>query len=247
MGLVVLYFEVKDTGIGIQESDCERIFAPFTQVDGSSIRKHDGLGISLALCKQITYIMGGDIGVASALGAGSTFWFTAMFEKQGMSEIQLQDTEKVHVSSEILTTGETVGLPNTTIMTVQKDDDHEVRILYAEDNVVNQKVALHLLGKLGYQIDIVENGLNAVRALEVYQYDLVLMDCLMPVMDGLEATIMIRDPDSKVLNHNVPIIAVTANVLDNDRDICLSVGMDDYIPKPLKKDVLANTLAKWLK
>ena len=120
------------------------------------------------------------------------------------------------------------------------------RILLAEDNVINQKVAQALLNKLGYKADVVSNGLEAVRALELTNYDLVLMDCLMPEMNGCEATVVIRDASSKVLNHDVPIVAMTANATTKDREECLEAGMNDYLSKPVKKSELAKVFAKWL-
>ncbi len=121
-----------------------------------------------------------------------------------------------------------------------------IRILLAEDNVINQKVAQKTLHNLGYTVDVVADGREAVRALETERYDLVLMDCQMPEMDGFEATAAIRDPDSKVLNRRIPIIAMTANAMAEDRDNCLNAGMDDYMSKPVKKDVIAGILSKWL-
>jgi len=130
--------------------------------------------------------------------------------------------------------------------TVSEHAEPSIRILLAEDNIINQKVALKMLGGLGFKADVVANGLEAVRALELINYDVVLMDCMMPEMDGYEATAVIRNPESSVLNHSVPIIAVTANAMVGDREICLQAGMDDYIAKPLKKDELAKMLDKWL-
>ena len=120
------------------------------------------------------------------------------------------------------------------------------RILLAEDNIINQKVAQHILGKLGYKADVVADGHEAVRALEMIDYDIVLMDCMMPVMDGFAATAVIRDPGSQVLNHKVPIIAMTANAMQGDREHCLETGMNDYLAKPVKKDELAVILEKWM-
>ena len=120
------------------------------------------------------------------------------------------------------------------------------RILMAEDNAINQKTAMHLLGKLGFHADVVADGLKAVQALKEFDYDLVLMDCMMPGMDGYEATAAIRNRASNVINHNVPIIAVTANAMEGDRKKCLEAGMDDYLAKPLNKTALAEMLDKWL-
>jgi len=131
--------------------------------------------------------------------------------------------------------------------TVAEAIDRGIRILLAEDNIINQKVAQSILGKLGCKADVVANGLEAVQALELIDYDIVLMDCQMPEMDGFQATTMIRNPESKVLNHKVPIIAMTANAMKGDRELCIDAGMDDYLSKPIKKDEVAAVLEKWAK
>jgi signal transduction histidine kinase/DNA-binding response OmpR family regulator len=388
---VMLRFEIIDTGIGIPESRRAAIFAPFTQVDGTTTRKYGGTGLGLAICKQLTDLMGGDIGIESEEGKGSTFWFTARFGKQttevfstsevlktsevlhnsditgtkilvvddnatnrmlmitllnhwgchyetaadgetalallneaashgdpfriavldqrmpGMdgSELgrrikadpslhstlmvivtslghrgdagklekigfagyltkplrqsQLRDCLKLvlgraNQTSEDFETSEVWDLKKTpevsrgivTRHTIAETARHCVRILLADDNSINQKVAQGILGKLGLRADVVANGLEAVRALELIDYDLVLMDCLMPEMNGFEATAMIRDPSSKVHNHKVPIIAMTANAMKGDREECIKADMDDYLSKPVKKDELAEVLGRWL-
>ena len=130
--------------------------------------------------------------------------------------------------------------------TIAERTDKNVRVLLVEDNMINQKVALRFLNNLGYKTDAVVNGREAVSALERINYDLVLMDCMMPEMDGYEATAMIRNPLSGVSNHSVPIIALTANAISGDREVCIQAGMNDYLAKPLKKAALAEVMERWL-
>lgn len=224
---VIIRFSVSDTGIGIPEARRAAIFTPFTQGDGSTTRKYGGTGLGLSICKQLSELMGGSIGVESEEGKGSTFWFTARLKKQDEGARPLPKSTFSH---------------SATLAGITPSNVH---ILLAEDNMINQKVAQSILGILGFnKLDIVANGLEAVKALELINYDLVLMDCLMPEMDGFEATGLIRDKSSAVLNHDVPIIAMTANAMKGDRERCLQAGMTDYVAKPVKKYELAEVLGK---
>ncbi len=362
-------FSVMDTGIGIAQGHLDRIFQSFSQVDSSTTRKFGGSGLGLAISKQLAEAMGGQIGVESEEGKGSSFWFTAVLKKQPEAKNKrivvsedikgkrilivddnvtnryilreqlkswrcrydeasdgIQALKKLHraisdkdpVEIVIIDMqmpvmdGETLGqrinqdkdLQNTIIVMmtslgqrgdamrlreigfaayltkpVKRSQLHDclamvsgvqkeakkthpasivtryslvenqkckVRILLAEDNIINQKVALSILGKLECSVDVVANGKEAVEALEMIPYDMVLMDCRMPEMDGYEATKEIRNPESKVLNHKVPVIAMTANAMKGDRKKCLEADMDDYISKPVKPQELSDMLEKWI-
>jgi PAS domain S-box-containing protein len=225
---VFIRFEVKDTGIGIPEEKLEMLFAPFVQIDGSTTRKYGGTGLGLAISKQLAEIMDGRIGVDSSPGKGSIFWFTASFDRQAEIECAATPAE-----------------PEAEI-TMTHDQRRRVRILLVEDNATNQRVAVAMLTKLGYRADIAANGQEAIKALTDFPYDLVLMDCQMPEMDGFEATRMIRDVKTSVQDHAVPVIAMTAHATPEDREQCLAAGMDDYITKPVTLNMLSLTLAKWL-
>lgn len=367
---ILVRFEVRDTGIGIPEHRIKAIFEPFTQVDGSTTRKYGGTGLGLAICKELVGMMGGEIGVTSDDGKGSTFWFTINFkavteatasthvfapiagmnilvvddndtnrqllitllstwgcqygtapdgptalellkeakkeekpfgmalldhhmpEMDGMTLASLikadpliSDTTLVMLtslgrrgdaatiqqagfsayltkpirqqhlhdclslvagSSQSSETSQSQTEKLITRHTVNEAKKRSARILLAEDNTVNQAVAVSMLNKLGYKVDVVGNGIEAVEALSRIPYDLILMDCQMPEMDGFEATATIRSPDSKVINHNLPVIAMTANAMKGDKDKCMQSGMDDYLTKPVKKEVLGLMLEKWL-
>jgi PAS domain S-box-containing protein len=240
---VMIRFSVCDSGIGIPESRRAVIFDPFTQVDGSTTRKYGGTGLGLAICKQLAELMGGEIGVESIVGRGSTFWFTVRLEKQTS-----QNQTSQNQTSEVSKTSEVSGgiVSRDGIAKPAKPAKPEVRILLVEDHVTNQQIALIMLNKLGYRADVVANGLEALRALELINYDLVLMDCQMPEMDGFEATATIRSAESEVRNHAVPVIAMTANIMAGQREECLEAGMNDYLSKPVKSDELALLLGKWL-
>ena len=368
-GYAVIRFVVSDTGIGIPSNRLNALFSPFTQVDGSTTRKYGGTGLGLSISKQLVGLMGGQIGVESEEGKGSTFWFTAAFEKQGgvaqssqevptdlhdvrilivddhaanrllvatllhhwgcrfdetsegtnalsmlrtaaadgdpyqvalidmqmpgmdgdelgrciKDDPQCRDTglimmtslgrrgdvgrleaagfgtylakpirqDQLHDSLVLALEGKTRGesaAANPTIARhpVCKVQTHRARILLAEDNITNQQVALALLKRLGYRADAVADGKEVLEALQTIPYDLVLMDCHMPEMDGYEATRRIRAPHSSVRNHAIPVIAVTARAMKGDREQCLHAGMNDYLRKPVDPKALAEMLDKWL-
>jgi signal transduction histidine kinase/DNA-binding response OmpR family regulator len=362
-------FSISDSGTGIHQGDIERLFESFSQADSSTTREYGGTGLGLAISKQLVELMSGQIGAKSKVGKGSTFWFTAVFEKQPEDNqemiVVLEDIKEKHIlivddnalnrfvlkeqlklwgcrykeassGTQALVElrmamagknpfeiaiidmempemdGETLGqkikqdsdLKNTilvlltsmgkrgdakrieeigfaayltkpvkqsqlydclatvtgmkkelvrdqasTIVTrhsIAEDKKHKQRILLVEDNITNQKVALNILKRFGYNADVASNGKEAVKVLRMIPYDIVLMDCQMPEMDGYEATGEIRNPESKVLDHKVPVIALTAHAMKGDREKCLEAGMDDYLCKPVNPQELCGMLEKWI-
>ncbi|MFZ2471013.1 MAG: PAS domain-containing protein [Methanothrix sp.] len=238
---VALQFSVRDTGIGIPPDRLHVLFSPFTQVDSSTTRKYGGTGLGLAISKQLAELMGGKIGVESIDGSGSTFWFTAHFSRQIKRSSAGDNCAKAdHIGMGKSACG------NCKATEAQEKTGHFVRILVAEDNHVNQSVARAMIRRLGYQVDIVANGQETIEALRLIPYDLVLMDCQMPEMDGFEATSLIRRAESRVLNCNIPIIAMTASAMKGDKERCLQAGMNDFIAKPVRMNELERMLAAWL-
>jgi two-component system, sensor histidine kinase len=216
---------VTDTGIGIAKEQQENLFQVFSQVDGSATRKYGGTGLGLAISRQLVKMMEGEIAVESAIGKGSTFWFTAVLQHHdGGSEKQERAPEATHTAT-------------------TPKDLHHVRVLVAEDNEANRLVASIMLDRLAIQADYVANGNDVVQTLFAKHYDVVLMDCHMPVMDGFEATRMIRRLETKAQRH--VIIAMTAGALQAEREQCFSAGMDDFIGKPVMLEELAAKLEKW--
>ncbi|MEK7989459.1 MAG: ATP-binding protein [Thiotrichaceae bacterium] len=214
-----LYITIKDTGIGISPERRERLFQPFTQVDTSSTRHHGGTGIGLALCKQLCQLMGGTLWVESEIHYGTTFHLTVILDT-------ITDKHKTNLIH---------AVPIAPIT--------NLRILLVEDNQTNQKVGQLILRKLGYEIDIVSNGLEGVDAVNQHLYDIVLMDIQMPELDGLEATRKILD--SWPIGQRPYIIAMTAHALQGDRERCLAAGMDDYVAKPIKLEELEAAIMRW--
>jgi len=358
----MLKFKVIDTGIGIPKQRLNRLFKSFSQVDTSTTRKFGGTGLGLYISKLLSEKMGGQIGVESKENKGTTFWFTAFFQKQEVAELHNLPQEfnqanvlivdnnqsscaalQAHLSEfnfhskitnsaknaldmmtqavkennhfkaalididmpgingaelassikndSLLRPTELIGMINinNTLKNEQlfidivtkppkhlhlyrafckalniKSQSHPIEndqsseqaltsdlvsnslILLVEDNLINQKVALTVLGGLGYQLDVASNGLEAVHALEKKLYDIVLMDIQMPEMDGFEATKVIRDKSSKVLNHDVPIIAMTAHAMSGYKDTCIKAGMNDYVTKPIQPDKLTKVINLYL-
>ncbi len=225
-------FSVNDTGIGISEETIATLFSPFAQADVSTTRRYGGSGLGLAISKQLVEMMGGVIGVKSCVGRGSTFSFTASF-----GHISLDRLVPVAQHASVAT-GEIVRPGNVPVIRGNGEN-----VLVAEDNATNREVIFAQLSKLGYAAVVVTNGMEAVEAMQRQRFDLALMDCQMPVMDGYEAAHRIRRLDRQ----RIPIVALTASAMPSDRERCLREGMDDYLAKPVELPHLAQVLAKWIR
>ncbi len=221
----LLQVDVRDTGLGVPPEKIAAIFEPFAQVQESTSRTYEGSGLGLAICQQLAAMMGGEVWAESQPGEGSTFSFTVRLEP-----CDFESTASTAVLFNPAASPAGAAAPRG-------------RILVAEDNSVNQMVAEAILVKLGYRADVVANGLEAVEALERFPYDLVLMDLQMPEMNGYAASAVIRS-DSRLAG--VPIVAMTAHALASDRERCLAAGMNDYVSKPVKAEVLGAVLECWI-
>lgn len=224
--VVHVRFEVIDTGIGIDSDTQSRLFQSFEQADNSMARKYGGSGLGLAICKRLVQLMGGKIGVVSSPGQGSTFWFVLPLKKREQ--------------------GVVLPMPiSATIMAEQRlqAEYAGTRVLLAEDDPISQEISRGLLEEVGLVVDIAEDGQQALELAQRHRYALILMDMEMPVLDGVEATQAIR---ACSLNQTIPILAMTANAFDKDREVCLAAGMKEHISKPVDPEKLYGALLGWL-
>jgi PAS domain S-box-containing protein len=254
---VTIRIDVTDTGIGISENDQKALFTPFVQADGSVTRRYGGTGLGLAIAKQLVEMMGGTIGVISEPGSGSTFSFTASFIKRASQEptgehegqpanVTLKEVRIPRDHRSVVMSAKTAGGRGTRTLVTQHSlkemkTFHDRSILLVEDNEVNQTVARDQLATLGHRVDVVSNGQEALDALSLRSYNVVLMDCGMPVMDGYTATAEIRKREGDA--RHTPIVAMTAHAMNGDREKCLAAGMDAYIAKPVKRKTLEGIFA----
>jgi signal transduction histidine kinase/CheY-like chemotaxis protein/HPt (histidine-containing phosphotransfer) domain-containing protein len=223
-----LRFEVIDTGIGIDPTLQGKLFEAFSQVDGSLTRKHGGTGLGLAISKQLVVLMKGRMGVTSESGRGSNFWFVLPLRRLESGSLQMPTD---------------LGPRPLAAPASSKGSPSSRRILVAEDNPINQEVMREVLSELGYDAHIVDNGIEALTALEHEAFPVVLMDCQMPELDGYGAAREIRRRESGA--GHIPLIAVTAHAFEGERQKALSAGMDDYVTKPISGEVLAEVIQRW--
>jgi CheY-like chemotaxis protein len=222
---VLLRFEIQDTGIGIPQEDQARLFTAFEQADSSITRKYGGTGLGLAISRRLIQMMNGEVGVESTVGEGSTFWFTVHL---GLAENSVERTAHTHEND---------------AEQLIKQLYSGTRILLAEDEPINQEVSCGLLEEAGLIVDLAGDGAIALSMAQKYQYPLILMDMQMPNLSGVDATRAIRALPGYA---ETPMLAMTANAFDEDRQLCLNAGMNDHIAKPIMPERLFATLAKWL-
>jgi CheY-like chemotaxis protein len=234
-----LIITVEDTGIGISKDDQDKMFKSFSQIDSSNTRKYGGTGLGLAICKHLVNLMKGEISYQSIQGKGSTFFL----------EIPIGIEEKYQKHQQIIPTDTLINQDNINIVKTKKNEsksalitDKNIHILVVEDSIINRKVLVHQLQLMGYTVNSADNGEEALAQIEKLNYDLIFMDCQMPVLDGYDATTKIRQIQKEKKSI---IIGLTANVLQSDRQKGLDVGMDDYLNKPISVESLREVLNKW--
>ncbi|ATC64239.1 hypothetical protein CMV30_09880 [Nibricoccus aquaticus] len=225
-GQMRIQFAVRDTGMGVPPEKQALLFQPFSQADLSTSRKFGGTGLGLAICKRLAELMGGDAWMESSVGAGSTFYFTLL-----AAPAQTQEMRKLADAA-----------PETARLA--PEGMRSLKLLLVEDNLVNQKVALAMLKRIGCDADVASDGVEGIAKVKARDYDVVLMDWHMPEMNGLEATAVIRS--ELPANRQPWIIGLTANAMQGDREKCIEAGMDDYITKPLRKDDLEAAFSRVL-
>ena len=221
---------VSDTGIGIPREKQSLLFKEFSQADVSTTRQFGGTGLGLAISRRLIELMGGRLDFSSESGVGSRFWFTLPIVRHSESQVETVEVEAVSVPAPAASASARADL----------------RVLVAEDNAVNQRLVKRMLEKMGYLVDIVSDGYQAVSHAMANRYDIIIMDCSMPEMDGYQATAEIRRLHLEGALERIPIIALTANALPEDRERCLAAGMDDYLSKPIARDDLQAMLDKYL-
>ncbi len=229
-GLIKIRTKIIDTGIGIPPQALNVLFDKFTQADTSTTRKYGGTGLGLSISKQLIELMGGQIGVISESGKGTEFRYTLVLDEY--IEVPGSTAHSLHEKSKI------------SINPIQMKLS-EKNVLLAEDNIINQQLAVALFKKFSIYLDVAENGEEAIKALTQKKYDLILMDVQMPIMGGIEATKIIRASTNSNFDCDIPIIALTANAMIGDREKYMEAGMNDYLTKPIIPELLQKFILKW--